>query len=813
MVFIGCNRKIKLGLALLLCSSLIFPINAQVTRGQLLRLFYKASSYHNNGNSDKASETYREIATFAPQYPDTYLRMAEVYDKMGDVESAIVMYRKYINLEMDDAKIKEPAKRLKTLEEELGVTHYEEAEEKQIMTLFAKYDVVQSNTQSSITKKTSSSGSLQLFAQEGNGMGESPKTSTSGKTDVSVEDDTKQEVSESSTVDYALPVKTDVEQGLSLFSLSALVETRNEFVQSDGNQNNGEQSEDSIDCIKDAPIDVSVGIAGIESGLNAQHMNGEGLIAEEKIVLDPNFLDRARAQVANDNLDKQNAEDFCTAPLLTYVKKDRLSLYGLDPATAIGRLDAETNVDNLESILAGKWVSSECNSNGRETWMFEISQFGGTWSVSLDNLSGIYNSDGDNVISDSWHAIKSMWVYDHAISSQIKELRTNSVNAQIQNGRVSFSFVSEHQYKPNENIYNWSRNILTGISGFVPFGGVVSKVGNSVLNYVSEKDQQKTYTTTLEFTLRPVTSNALRCEYVIYERERSSLGEKEIYKERKACTFYKTEFSYKGFEFVPDGETNLLNKKLYALLKEDSKTDNSKLYPLACMEYYGAGTKRSISKAVGIMQELAEKKNCQRAKAWLIPVCYNLSLDEQAYPLRAVRKHFRSYTDGLLDELMQEQYPYAYSLQADIYVSNGTHLENVLPLYTKAAKLGDVYALYKLGMMYAEGQIEEKDGTKAVYYFTQAAQKGYADAYLQLALLHRAGKLVDKDYQKYTEYLFKAVNDGSISALKELSEAYSLGLGVRQSFDIANQIKMYYMQAAGDEWKEVLNVYGYNTLL
>ena len=198
---------------------------------------------------------------------------------------------------------------------------------------------------------------------------------------------------------------------------------------------------------------------------------------------------------------------------------------------------------------------------------------------------------------------------------------------------------------------------------------------------------------------------------------------------------------------------------------------------------------------------------------WLIPVCYNLSFDEQAYPLRVVRKHFRSYADELLGELMNEQYPYAYSLQADIYMSSGSHLENVMPLYTKAANLGDTYALYKLGMMYVDGQIQEKDGSKAIHYLTQAAQKGYADAYWQLAMLYRAGKQVDKDYSKYTEYLFKAVNDGSINALKELSEAYSLGLGVKQSFEVANQMKMYYMQAVNDEWKEVLNVYGYNTLM
>ena len=810
MVSFISRRRVKFGFALLLCSVLIAPVNAQVTRGQLLRLFYKASSYSNSGNTDKAIETYREIATLAPQYPDTYLRMAEVYDKADDVESAIVMYRKYINLEMDDAKIKEPGVRLKELESKLGVKHYEEAEEEQVMTLFAKYDVVQSKTPSKAKETSTSTESLQLFAQV-----DQEKTKAEpvlNQVDKKETEATKV-VSETPTPDYAQPVKTDVGQGLSLFSLSALVETRNEFVQDDVAQLNDTTSDETVEQIKSAPINVSADMASIEAGLNGKVKQDSGVGADEVIVLDADFLSKVHSQAVKEQANIQsNVVDYCTNPLLTYVKQDRLSLYRIDPSHATGALDAETNVANVESILSGKWVSSDCNSNGHETWMFEISQFGDTWSVTLDNLSGIYMDD-ENIISDSWRAIQSMWTYNHAINRKVKELKSNSVMAQIQNGKVYFSFFTEHQYEPNEKIYNWSRNVLTGISGFVPFGGIVSKVGNSVINYVSEKDLQKTYTTTFEFNFRPLTANALRCEYVISEKERSSLGEKEIYKERKSCMFYKTEFSYKGFEFTSDSEANLLNKKLYALLKDEAKNDFSKLYPLACMEYYGAGTKKSISKAVGLMQELAEKENCQRAKAWLIPVCYNLSLDEKAYPLRVVRKHFRSYVDELLQDLMNEQYPYAYSLQADIYMSSGAHLENVLPLYTKAANLGDIYALYKLGMMYVDGQMEEKDGTKAISYLTQAAQKGYADAYWQLALLYRAGKLVDKDYSKYTEYLFKAVNEGSISALKELSEAYSLGLGVKQSFEMANQMKMYYMQAVNDEWKEVLNVYGYNTIL
>ena len=405
-----------------------------------------------------------------------------------------------------------------------------------------------------------------------------------------------------------------------------------------------------------------------------------------------------------------------------------------------------------------------------------------------------------------------MWGNERNMSAKLKELRAKTVSVTLSDGIATYTFVTEHQHKPNKTIYTWSRNILEGVTGFIPFGGVVSQVGNTLIDHISEKDLQKTYTTTLQFYLKAITPNAMQCEYVVSEKEQSTEGEKEINRERKSCLLFRASSDYKGFDFVYDGEHNLFNKKMYALVKEEAKSDADKLFPLAYMAYYGAGTKKSISHAVDLMQKLVDKKDCQRAKAWMIPVCYNLSMDVEAYPLRIVRQKFRDVADDLLGDLLAQNYPYAYSLQADIYASNGTNINMIAPSYLKAAELGDVYALYKLGILYMDGQVEERNIEKSISYLTQAAKKGYADAYLQLALLYRQGKVVEKDYNKYIDNLFNAVNDGSIKALKELSDAYSLGLGVEQNFVVANHVKEQYMRASCNEWQEILNIYGYNTM-
>ena len=82
-----------------------------------------------------------------------------------------------------------------------------------------------------------------------------------------------------------------------------------------------------------------------------------------------------------------------------------------------------------------------------------------------------------------------------------------------------------------------------------------------------------------------------------------------------------------------------------------------------------------------------------------------------------------------------------------------------------------------------------------------------------MALIYKRGRIVTKDYDKYVSYLFDAVDAGSVEALRELSDAYFLGMGVNVDFYEGNRLKRCYMQANAEEWKEVLNVYGYNTKL
>lgn len=126
--------RISLAAALLALPSIV---DAQVMRSQVYQYFMKAQTLQNRGQDSAAIAQLDEMANLVPGFPPTYLRMAEIYDGMyqrsGSSESlqaAAFMYRKYLTLEFNEEKIKEPSARLRELEDLLKIAHFEDEEMK-----------------------------------------------------------------------------------------------------------------------------------------------------------------------------------------------------------------------------------------------------------------------------------------------------------------------------------------------------------------------------------------------------------------------------------------------------------------------------------------------------------------------------------------------------------------------------------------------------------------------------------------------------------------------------------------------------------
>ncbi len=121
-------------LCLLVFSALFACAQSQITRSELLKLYYEANVAANNNNDSVAIERFLTIIKHVPSMSDPYLRIAEIYDKPNanrqDVESAIFMYRNFVDIELDEDKSKQARERLCELEKSLDIPLFVEYSEK-----------------------------------------------------------------------------------------------------------------------------------------------------------------------------------------------------------------------------------------------------------------------------------------------------------------------------------------------------------------------------------------------------------------------------------------------------------------------------------------------------------------------------------------------------------------------------------------------------------------------------------------------------------------------------------------------------------
>lgn len=114
---------------------LLYAGGEPITRLELLKTFQRVNVFVEDGKDSMAIQTLEGIAERVPRLAVTYLRMAEIYDRMATenkdataLNGAVVMYRRYLSLEMDTLKMKTPSERLRILETSLNIAHFEDAD-------------------------------------------------------------------------------------------------------------------------------------------------------------------------------------------------------------------------------------------------------------------------------------------------------------------------------------------------------------------------------------------------------------------------------------------------------------------------------------------------------------------------------------------------------------------------------------------------------------------------------------------------------------------------------------------------------------
>ena len=743
-------------------------VNAQMTRGQLLRRYYQITQLHSSGKDAEAIAICEEITSMYPKLPDTYLRMAQIYDDGSENELALVMYRTYASLEMDDKKVAEIAPRMKELEQKLGAKSFEQQEEEQFKELIA-----------------------QTTASVSNQPEPEPETSPAFTTSAT-----------------------------SLFDLSALIASANT---KEPEPEPDPEPEDATENDQDAAPEPEGGQEVSLFDISAVDFSNAGQTAMANVA-EPQPEPEPEPEPEITQEIQKEAESIVEKAVATAVKPDCDTPYLFSPHPDVVdglhlKRDATYNAKvtpkrsfSSKNDLIGKWSSSYVSpETGREFIILDIDQMGNTLTAMLNDESGLFLDKKNSMFKTSWNAVKSIWSSDGA-DFDASELRGNASRGDYSEESFDFTFALKKKDKPN--VASIGRDIMDGLSMVIPFGAIASRIGSTLLNYAGRKMSNEKFQTTINFSLKSVTENVLACSYIVSERHTTADGSRDIVVEERNFHLFKVSDNYKPYTYSSNVQENALYRAMYTRLETEAETDPTKLFPLAYMSYYGVGMGKKanetdrLSKSVVQMQKLSET-GCLRASAWLIPVYYNLSIDEKHYPMRIQRKKFRELSDHQMSTMLMAYNPYVYGLNGDILASGNSDPEEVAAEYEKGASQGDAYSLYCLGRAYKEGVIKTRDLDQSMECFRKSAEKGYADAYWQIALAYKSGLGVQSDYNQYIHSLFQAIDAGSIEAVDELSVAFFWGIGVDRDVEMAQQVRRSYFYLKNNIWRDVLTLYGF----
>ncbi|KAG0267890.1 hypothetical protein DFQ27_007967 [Actinomortierella ambigua] len=107
--------------------------------------------------------------------------------------------------------------------------------------------------------------------------------------------------------------------------------------------------------------------------------------------------------------------------------------------------------------------------------------------------------------------------------------------------------------------------------------------------------------------------------------------------------------------------------------------------------------------------------------------------------------------------------------------------EKAFTWYLRAAQLGHLVAMDRIGDMYAEGQGVEQSDVEAVKWYTRAARQGNPGGQYNLGWMYLDGRGVEQNDVEAAQWFIKAARQGDSDAQSNLGSMYLDGRGVKQS--------------------------------
>ncbi|MDX8346618.1 caspase family protein [Cognatiyoonia sp. IB215446] len=146
--------------------------------------------------------------------------------------------------------------------------------------------------------------------------------------------------------------------------------------------------------------------------------------------------------------------------------------------------------------------------------------------------------------------------------------------------------------------------------------------------------------------------------------------------------------------------------------------------------------------------------------------------------------------------------PHYRTLLARAYLARGDYAL-ALEQYEAAAAMGDLRALFSLGVLYETGTGVDRDFERAVSFYKQSADGGLPDAQVNLALEFYAGQNIAQDRQMAVELMQQAAAQGHRLALfnlgafslENLGDTPAAALGFFERAGVAGHARGYYLAA------------------
>ena len=131
-------------------------------------------------------------------------------------------------------------------------------------------------------------------------------------------------------------------------------------------------------------------------------------------------------------------------------------------------------------------------------------------------------------------------------------------------------------------------------------------------------------------------------------------------------------------------------------------------------------------------------------------------------------------------KIEEEKSPSKFSAEGDKLYDNKEY-EKAIELYKKAAALGHIGVLNRLGGMYQYGEGVKQSNTEAVKWYRKGAEAGNDWAIFNLGYMYQYGKGVEQSYAEAVKWYRKGAEAGDANAMSNLGCMYKNGKGVEQS--------------------------------